>query len=134
MNLKIENAICDYLKKSLSENMGVMVQYGHSTSDRKTPYIVVDCSDAKPFGGLFASDGIFELNIDILIADSAHDINYSTQQKRITSVMELLSAFEYPDDDLLINYFDYETNADARDDNNIGNVLSYKCIFQKLTS
>ncbi len=134
MNLKIENAICDYLKKSLNRDMGAMVQSGHSTLDRKTPYIVVDCSDAKPFGGLFASDGIFELNIDVRIADSAHDINYSTQQKRITAVMELLSAFDYHDDDLLINYFEYEANVDARDDNNIGNVLTYKCVFQKLTS
>lgn len=130
MNLKIENAICSHLKKSLTKQMASFVQHGHSKLERKIPYIVVDCFDAKPFAEMNASDGIFELTIEIRIADSAHDIDYTTQQKRITSVMKSLSEFTYLEDDLLINYFEFETNSDAKDDNNIGNVLTYKCIFQ----
>ena len=132
MNLKIENAICDYLKKSLPKEMEAMVQHGHSVLARKIPYIVIDCFDAKPFGEMLAEDGIFETTVDIRIADSAHDIDFNIQQKRVNTVINLLLNFEYSHEDLLLNYFEYETNSDAKDDNNIGNVLTYKCIFQKL--
>ncbi len=130
MNLKLEESLCNYLKNTLPNQMGAMVQHGHSVLDRKIPYIVVDCSDAKPFSDLSYSDGIFEITVEIRVADSAHDIDYQVQQKKITAIMEALEVFKYPNDDLLINYFEYEANADARDDNNIGNVLTYKAIVQ----
>lgn len=94
MKLEIENAVFEYLKKTLNRDMPAMLVRGHSTSVRPVPYIVVDCSEPKPFGTLSAADGLFELVLEIRIADSAHDIDYRIQQKRVNAVLEALENSE----------------------------------------
>lgn len=44
MKLEIENAVFEYLKKTLNRDLSAMLARGHSTSVRPVPYIVVDCS------------------------------------------------------------------------------------------
>ena len=130
MKLKLENAVFEYLKKSLNRDLAAMLVKGHSNGKRPTPYIVIDCTEPKPFGTLTASDGLFELTVEIRIADSAHDINYDIQQQRIGDIFEALNGFEYFGDDMTVHSFEYEIDSDARDDNNIGNVLKYNAILQ----
>lgn len=132
MKLKFENAIFDYLKKNLNRDLAAMLVKGHSTTKRPIPYIVVDCSEPKPFGNLSASDGLFELTLEIRVADSAHDIDYEIQQKRLNAIFDTLETFEYFESDMLLHSFEFETDSDARDDNNIGDVLKYNVIIQSL--
>ena len=132
MKLKFENAIFDYLKKNLNRDLAAMLVKGHSTDKRPIPYIVVDCSEPKPFGNLSASDGLFELTLEIRVADSAHDIDYQIQQKRLNAIFETLETFEYFESDMLLHSFEFETDSEARDDNNIGDVLKYNVIIQSL--
>lgn len=132
MKLKFENAIFEYLKKNLNRDLAAMLVKGHSTDKRPIPYIVVDCSEPKPFGNLSASDGLFELTLEIRVADSAHDIDYEIQQKRLNAIFETLGTFEYFESDMLLHSFEFETDSDARDDNNIGDVLKYNVIIQSL--
>lgn len=94
MKLEIENAVFEYLKKVLNRDLSAMLVRGHSTILRPVPYIVVDCSEPKPFGTLSAADGLFELVLEIRIADSAHDIDYRIQQKRVNAVFGALENFE----------------------------------------
>ena len=104
MKLEIENAVFEYLKKTLNRDMSAMLVRGHSTSVRPVPYIVVDCSEPKPFGTLSAADGLFELVLEIRIADSAHDIDYRIQQKRVNAVLEALENFECSADGISVQY------------------------------
>ena len=129
MKLKFEKLVFEYLKKNLNKDMSDMFFLGHSNNKRTTPYIIVDCTELKPFGNLSHSDGLFELSLEIRIADSAHDINYEIQQKRINSILETLDTFE-TSEDMLIHSFEFESDSDARDDNNIGNILKYNVILQ----
>ncbi len=129
MKLKFEKAVFEHLKKYLNKDMSAMLFMGHSNNKRTTPYIVIDCTEPKPFGNLSHSDGLFELSLEIRIADSAHDINYEIQQKRINSILETLDTFE-TSEDMLIHSFEFESDSDARDDNNIGNILKYNVILQ----
>ena len=131
MKLKFEKAVFEYLKKNLNKDMSNMLFMGHSNNKRTTPYIIIDCTEPKPFGNLSHSDGLFELTLEIRIADSAHDINYEIQQKRINSILETLDTFE-TSEDMLIHSFEFESDSDERDDNNIGNIIIYKIIFQCL--
>lgn len=130
MKLEIENAVFEYLKKTLNRDMPAMLVRGHSTSVRTVPYIVVDCSEPKPFGTLSAADGLFELVLEIRIADSAHDIDYRIQQKRVNAVLEALENFECSADGISVVSFEFELDSDARDDDNIGDVLKYSVIVQ----
>lgn len=132
MKLEIENAVFEYLKKTLNRDLSAMLARGHSTSVRSVPYIVVDCSEPKPFGSLSSADGLFELVLEIRIADSAHDIDYRIQQKRINAVLETLENFECSADGISVVSFEFELDSDARDDDNIGNVLKYNVILQCL--
>ena len=131
MKLKFEKAVFEHLKKYLNKDMSAMLFMGHSNNKRTTPYVIVDCTEPKPFGNLSHLDGLFELTLEIRIADSAHDINYEIQQKRINSILETLDTFE-TSEDMLIHSFEFESDSDARDDNNIGNIIIYKIIFQCL--
>lgn len=130
MKLEIENAVFEYLKKTLNRDMSAMLVRGHSTTLRPVPYIVVDCSEPKPFGTLSASDRLFELVLEIRIADSAHDIDYQIQQKRVNAVFGALENFECPADGISVVSFEFELDSDARDDDNIGSVLKYSVIAQ----
>ena len=129
MKLKFEKAVFEHLKKYLNKDMSAMLFMGHSNNKRTTPYIIVDCTEPKPFGNLSHSDGLFELTLEIRIADSAHDINYEIQQRRINAILETLDTFE-TSEDMLIHSFEFESDSDARDDNNIGNILKYNVILQ----
>lgn len=130
MKLEIENAVFEYLKKALNRDLSAMLVRGHSTTLRPVPYIVVDCSEPKPFGTLSAADGLFELVLEIRIADSAHDIDYRIQQKRVNAVLEALETFECSADGISVVSFEFELDSDARDDDNIGDVLKYSVIAQ----
>ena len=127
MKLKFEKAVFEHLKKYLNKDMSAMLFMGHSNNKRTTPYIIVDCTEPKPFGNLSHLDGLFELTLEIRIADSAHDINYEIQQRRINAILETLDTFE-TSEDMLIHSFEFESDSDARDDNNIGNILKYNVI------
>lgn len=131
MKLKFEKAVFEHLKKYLNKDMSAMLFMGHSNNKRTTPYIIIDCTEPKPFGNLSHLDGLFELTLEIRIADSAHDINYEIQQRRINSILETLDTFE-TSEDMLIHSFEFESDSDARDDNNIGNIIIFKIIFQCL--
>lgn len=63
---------------------------GHSTEDRHMPYISINVGDVKPFSDMLESDGIFESEVNVAIADSAHDINYNAQFLRIAEVRSTL--------------------------------------------
>lgn len=130
MKLEIENAVFEYLKKTLNRDMSAMLVRGHSTTLRPVPYIVVDCSESNPFGTLSAADGLFELVLEIRMADSAHDIDYRIQQKRVNAVLEALENFECSADGISVVSFEFELDSDARDDDNMGNVLKYSVIVQ----
>lgn len=129
MKLKFEKAVFEHLKKYLNKDMSAMLFMGHSNNKRTTPYIIIDCTEPKPFGNLSHLDGLFELTLEIRIADSAHDINYEIQQRRINAIFETLDTFE-TSEDMLIHSFEFESDSDARDDNNIGNILKYNTIIQ----
>ncbi len=63
---------------------------GHSTEDRHMPYISINVGDVKPFSDMLESDDIFESEVNVAIADLAHDINYDAQFLRIAEVRSTL--------------------------------------------
>lgn len=128
----LEKEILKFLSENLDKKFTVMLVAGHSNSPRSMPYICVDCGDEKPFGDLPASAGLFEIPVNISIADSAHEIDYAIQQERIDAVYEALENFHSSDPNMIINSFEFQENPDARDDNNIGNVMTYEAIVQFL--
>jgi len=132
MREKIENILFTHLKTSLPANLRSILVHGHSTEDRHIPYISLDVGEIKPFGDFQADDGIFEAQVSIAIADSAHDINYRELFKRIRTVMGAFTNFAYTQDGVEIDALLYEDETDARDDNNMGVVLTYKAIVQFL--
>ena len=132
MKFQLEKEIFRHLKETLDTKFLPMLVMGHSTEDRPKPYISVDCEDEKPFGELPPSLGLFEIPVNISIADSAHDIDYNTQNERISAIYETLKNFESQDSGMIINSFEITENPDARDDNNIGNVLHFEAIVQFL--
>lgn len=132
MREELEKILYDYLKTSLPAELKTMLVRGHTTDDRHIPYIVLDVGDLKPFGDMQASDGMFESEIIIAIADSAHDIEYKSLFKCIKAVKTALEDFVYSDDNILVNALLLESETDARDDNNLGAVLTYRTIVQFL--
>ena len=87
MRKEIEDILFEYLLSALPEAMKPMLVKGHSTEDRHIPYISLDVGDVKPFSDMLESDGIFESEVNVAIADSAHVINYDAQFLRIRSIV-----------------------------------------------
>ena len=90
MRKEIEDILFEYLLSALPEAMKPMLVKGHSTEDRHIPYISLDVGDVKPFSDMLESDGIFESEVNVAIADSAHVINYDAQFLRIAEVRSTL--------------------------------------------
>ncbi len=132
MRKELENILFDHLKTSLPANLKSMLVRGHTTDDRHIPYISIDVGEIKPFGDMLESDGIFEADINVAIADSAHDINYNAQFLRIAQVRSILGNFTLDNEKYRCEGLWFETENDARDDNNLGIVLTYKLVFQTL--
>ncbi len=132
MREKLENILFKKLKASLPAEFKTMLVRGHSTNDRHIPYISLDVGELRPFGDLQSSDGMFEADVSVAIADSAHDIEYPELFKRIRAVMSAFENFSYAEENILINAIYYESETDARDDNNMGIILAYRVILQSL--
>ena len=132
MRKELENILFDHLKTSLPANLKSMLVRGHTTEDRHIPYISIDVGEIKPFGDMLESDGIFESEVNVAIADSAHDINYNAQFLRIAQVRSILGNFTLDNEKYRCEGLWFEAENDARDDNNLGIVLTYKLVFQIL--
>ena len=132
MRKEIENILFEYLLSALPEAMKPMLVKGHSTEDRHIPYISLDVGDVKPFSDMLESDGIFESEVNVAIADSAHVINYDAQFLRIAQVRSILGNFTLENEKYRCEGLWFEAENDARDDNNLGIVLTYKLVFQHL--
>ena len=132
MRKEIENILFEYLLSALPEAMKPMLVKGHSTEDRHIPYISLDVGDVKPFSDMLESDGIFESEVNVAIADSAHVINYDAQFLRIAQVRSILGNFTLVNEKYRCEGLWFEAENDARDDNNLGIVLTYKLVFQTL--
>ena len=132
MRKELENILFDYLKTSLPAELKSMLVRGHTTDDRHIPYISIDVGEIKPFGDMLESDGIFESEVNVAIADSAHDINYNAQFLRIAQVRSILGNFTLDNEKYRCEGLWFEAENDARDDNNLGIVLTYKLVFQTL--
>ena len=132
MRKELENILFDHLKTSLPAELKTMLVRGHSTDDRHIPYISIDVGEIKPFGDMLESDGIFESEVNVAIADSAHDINYNAQFLRIAQVRSILGNFTLENEKYRCEGLWFEAENDARDDNNLGIVLTYKLVFQTL--
>ena len=130
MRKELENILFDHLKTSLPEELKSMLLRGHTTEDRHIPYISLDVGDVKPFSDMLESDGIFESEVNVAIADSAHDINYNVQFLRIAHVRSILGNFTLDNEKYRCEGLWFEAENDARDDNNLGIVLTYKLVFQ----
>ncbi len=132
MRKELENILFDHLKTSLPAELKSMLVRGHTTEDRHIPYISLDVGDVKPFSDMLESDGIFESEVNVAIADSAHDINYNAQFLRIAQVRSILGNFTLDNEKYRCEGLWFEAENDARDDNNLGIVLTYKLVFQTL--
>lgn len=132
MRKELENILFDHLKTSLPAELKSMLLRGHTTEDRHIPYISLDVGDVKPFSDMLESDGIFESEVNVAIADSAHDINYNAQFLRIAQVRSILGNFTLDNEKYRCEGLWFEAENDARDDNNLGTVLTYKLVFQTL--
>ena len=132
MRENLENILFTKLKASLPAEFKTMLVRGHSTNERHIPYISLDVGELRPFGDLQSTDGIFEADVSVAIADSAHDIEYTELFKRIRAVMSAFENFSYAEDNILINALYYENETDARDDNNLGSVMTLKAVVQFL--
>ena len=132
MRKEIEDILFEYLLSALPEAMKLMLVKGHSTEDRHIPYISLDVGDVKPFSDMLESDGIFEFEVNVAIADSAHDINYNAQFLRIAQIRSILGNFTLENEKYRCEGLWFEAENDARDDNNLGIVLTYKLVFQTL--
>ena len=132
MRKEIENILFEYLLSALPEAMKPMLVKGHSTEDRHIPYISLDVGDVKPFSDMLESDGIFESEVNVAIADSAHVINYDAQFLRIAQVRSILGNSTLDNEKYRCEGLWFEIENDARDDNNLGIVLTYKLVFQTL--
>lgn len=132
MRKEIGDILFEYLLSALPEAMKLMLVKGHSTEDRHIPYISLDVGDVKPFSDMLESDGIFESEVNVAIADSAHVINYDAQFLRIAQVRSILGNFTLDNEKYRCEGLWFEAENDARDDNNLGIVLTYKLVFQTL--
>ena len=132
MRKEIEDILFEYLLSALPEAMKPMLVKGHSTEDRHIPYISLDVGDVKPFSDMLESDGVFESEVNVAIADSAHVINYDAQFLRIAQVRSILGNFTLDNEKYRCEGLWFEAENGARDDNNLGIVLTYKLVFQTL--
>lgn len=132
MRKEIEDILFEYLLSALPEAMKPMLVKGHSTENRHIPYISLDVGDVKPFSDMLESDGVFESEVNVAIADSAHVINYNAQFLRIAQVRSILGNFTLDNEKYRCEGLWFEAENDARDDNNLGIVLTYKLVFQTL--
>lgn len=132
MREKLESILYSKLKASLPLEFKTMLVRGHSTNDRHISYISLDVGEPRPFDDLQSSDGMFEADVNIAIADSAHDIEYPELFKRIRAVMSAFENFSYAEENILINAIYYENETDARDDNNLGCVMTFQAAVQFL--
>ena len=132
MRKEIEDILFEYLLSALPEAMKLMLVKGHSTEDRHIPYISLDVGDVKPFSDMLESVGIFESEVNVAIADSALVINYYAQFLRIAQVHSILGNFTLDNEKYRCEGLWFEAGNDARDDNNLGIVLTYKLEFQTL--
>lgn len=132
MRKEIEDILFEHLLSALPEAMKLMLVKGHSTEDRHIPYISLDVGDVKPFSDMLESDGIFESEVNVAIADSAHVIDYDAQFLRIAQVRSILGNFTLENEKYRCEGLWFEAENDARDDNNLGIVLTYKLVFQTL--
>lgn len=132
MRKELENILFYHLKTSLPVELKSMLVRGHTTEDRHIPYISLDIGDVKPFSDMLESDGIFESEVNVAIADSAHDINYNAQFLRIAQVRSILGNFTLDNEKYRCEGLWFEAENDARNDNNLGIVLTYKLVFQTL--
>ena len=132
MRKEIEDILFEYLLSALPEAMKPMLVKGHSAEDRHIPYISLDVGDVKPFSDMLESDGIFESEVNVAIADSAHVINYDAQFLRIAQIRSILGNFTLDNEKYRCEGLWFEAENDARDDNNLGIVLTYKLVFQTL--
>ena len=132
MRKELENILFDHLKTSLPAELKSMLVRGHTTDDRHIPYISIDVGEIKPFGDMLESDGIFEAEVNVAIGDSAHDIDYKYLFPRISEVQAILGRFALENEKYLCEGLWFESETDARDDNNLGAVLTYRLVFQKL--
>ena len=132
MKEKLENILYEHLKTNLPSELSKILIKGHTTNDRRIPYIYIDVGEIKPFGDLEVIDGMFEASVNIAVADSAHDIDYKQHFKRTRGIADVLENFSYETAEIVVNGLYLENDTDARDDNNIGSVLSYKVIVQYL--
>jgi hypothetical protein len=132
MKLQLEREIFRHLNSVIADEYKPMLVMGHSTKERPKPYISIDCEDEIPFGDLPFDAGVFEIPVNIAVADSAHDIDYDIQEERIIAIIDALTDFESQDPTMQIYSFEFAENPDARDDNNIGNVINYMAIVQFL--
>lgn len=132
MRKEIENILFEYLLSALPEAMKPMLVKGHSTEDRHIPYISLDVGDVRPFSDMLESDGIFESEVNVAIADSAHVINYDAQFLRIAQIRSILGNFTLDNEKYRCEGLWFEAENGARDDNNLGIVLTYKLVFQTL--
>ena len=132
MREKLENILFTKLKASLPAEFKTMLVRGHSTNERHIPYISLDVGELHPFGDLQSTDGMFEADVSVAIADSAHDIEYPALFKRIRAVMSAFENFSYTEENILINALYYESETNARDDNNLGCVMTFKAVVQFL--
>ena len=132
MRKEIEDILFEYLLSALPEAMKPMLVKRHSTEDRHIPYISLDVGDVKPFSDMLESDGIFESEVNVAIADSAHVINYDAQFLRIAQIRSILGNFTLDNEKYRCEGLWFEAENDARDDNNLGIVLTYKLVFQTL--
>ena len=130
MRKEIEDILFEYLLSALPEAMKPMLVKGHSTEDRHIPYISLDVGDVKSFSDMLESDGIFESEVNVAIADSAHVINYDAQFLRIAQVRSILGNFTLENEKYRCEGLWFEAENDARDDNNLGIFLTYKLVFQ----
>ena len=111
MRKEIEDILFEYLLSALPEAMKLMLVKGHSTEDRHIPYISLDVGDVKPFSDMLESDGIFESEVN---------------------VRSILGNFTLENEKYRCEGLWFEAENDARDDNNLGTVLTYKLVFQTL--
>lgn len=129
MKLRVEKILTEYLKQELP-TMASMVVCGHSAEERPKPYIVVDCHDPKPFGEIPTEYGLLEATVTITTADAIEDTTPNVQNTRLMSVIEKLEDFEYTEDDLVFNELLFQSEGDAKENNDIGSVVEYRAIIQ----
>ena len=132
MRKEIEDILFEYLLSVLPEAMKPMLVKGHSTEDRHMPHISLGLGYVKPFSGILESDEIFEPEVNVAIADLAHDINCDAQFLGIAEVRSILGNFTLENEKYRCEGLCFEAENDARDDNNLGIVLTYKLVFQTI--